>query len=189
MLCGTSCGIAHIILSFSQWIVSGFWSVHSCLQVAEQAVTLLYCVTTELAKRQPGAEAGTDQLERKLWHSICEVHYIAGCLNLNDVSKAEGEQLRGCAQQLDQILMTQDYHQGRGVVSHSIEAKTLDLYGKCAMGLGELDKAESLFIRLQRLSKVLSACFNVYHMSWLDKVSPSFRTSAEDFAGLTLMYT
>eukprot|EP00892_Ulva_mutabilis_P006623 jgi/Ulvmu1/4332/UM002_0055.1 len=121
--------------------------------VADQAVTLLYCVTTELAKERTDRAPGADHLERKLWHSICEVHFIAGCLLLNDVNKTAGEQLRGCAQQLDQILMTQDYHQGRAVVSRNLEAKTLDLYGKCAMGLGELHKAESLFLRLKDLSK------------------------------------
>lgn len=127
------------------------------LQVAEQAVTLLYCVATELANQGVEKPEGIDGLEYKLWHSICEVHYIAGCLLLNDVNKAEGEQLRGCAQQLDQILMTQDYHQDRAIVSRTLKSKTLDLYGKCAMGLGELDKAESLFSRLRSLSEVRSS--------------------------------
>lgn len=103
------------------------------------------------------------RLEHKLWHSICEVHYIAGCLLLNDVNKAEGEQLRGCVQQLNQILMTQDYHPEHRMVSRALESKTLDLYGKCAMELGELDKAESLFLRLRNLSKVRSSLLTDTH--------------------------
>ena len=88
--------------------------------------------------------------------------YISGRLILNDLNKQEQERLTACMQQLNQILMTQECHPGVEVVSHSLQVKTLKLYGKCAIKCGDVTKAEQIFVRLCDLCNVRSAILFVF---------------------------
>jgi hypothetical protein len=155
------------------------WELCMCMQAADHAITLLYCVTTDMPSS--GGQHDQAKLERKLWQAISEVQYISGRLLLNDITRPPSERVTACVQQLKQILMTNECHPGAEFVSCSLMAHTLKLYGKCAMQLGDMDKAEEHYTRLRfllavRRLNINGTCWYSFIALCIDCVEPVAET-------------